>query len=73
MKLYLESLFHEIVRKIYFEEISLSPDLHHFSAKGKEGEVQHYKADKIEKLAYGKYVMKGVEINGISIITDAMI
>ena len=77
MKLYLESLFHGIVRKIYLEVISPYPDLHHFSAKGKEGEVvlsgevQHYKADKIEKLAYGKYVMKGVEINGISIIPDA--
>ena len=76
MKLYLEPLFHEIVRKIYLEEISLYPDLHRFTAKGKEGEVvlsgevQHYKAEKIEKLAYGKYVMKGVEINGISIIPD---
>ena len=76
MKLYLEPLFHEIVRKIYLEEISPYPDLHHFVAKGKEGEVvlsgevQHYRAEKIEKLAYGKYVMKGVEINGISIIPD---
>lgn len=76
MKLYLESLFHEIVRKIYLEEISLYPDLHHFVAKGKDGEVvlsgevHHYKSDKIGKLAYGKYVIKGVEINGISIIPD---
>ena len=77
MKLYLTPLFDEIKKEIKLEEISLYPDLRDFKAKGVngevvlEGEVRHYKADKIEKVAFGKYMMKGVEINGVSIIPDS--
>ncbi|MBI5375866.1 MAG: hypothetical protein HZA77_10555 [Candidatus Schekmanbacteria bacterium] len=74
MKNYLGELWDEIAKNIKLEEINPFPDLKDFKAKGKKGEiviegaVQHFKSEKIEKIAYGRYLMTGVEINGVSII-----
>ena len=76
MKYFLKELCNEIQDRLQLEEITPYPDLTKFKARDKkgavilEGEVKHYRSEKIEKIAFGKYSMSGVEINGVSIMPD---